>query len=281
MRHFFIVANGYTDENFIFTEKLKKYIEDKGGSCVIAECKSTKDCSIDVNVSDVPDDCEGIIVLGGDGTLIRTVGALASKNLPFVGVNLGHLGYLCELDTSKVFPALDRIFNDDFIVEERMMLHGKSNSCSNMRYAINDIVIGRKNSISMMALKVSVNDEVLTTFECDGIVVSTPTGSTGYSMSAGGPIVDPTTELLLLNPLNEHNLNSKCLILDKNAVISIEVLQRRVDRIENATVICDGVEKGELASGDKLLIRRAGTHVKIIKLSNVTFLETLRRKMNR
>ncbi|MCR5272244.1 MAG: NAD(+)/NADH kinase [Lachnospiraceae bacterium] len=281
MNNFFIVSNGFTDENFVNAKNIKSYIIKNKGVCSIADVKSSMDCSVDISPDDVPSDCECIIVLGGDGTLIRTAGALASKNLPVVGVNLGHLGYLCELNTDMIETALDKIISDNYIIEERMMLHGKSEACSNMRYAINDIVIGRKNSISMISLKVTVNGEFLNTFECDGIVIATPTGSTGYNMSANGPIVEPTTELILLNPLNEHNLNSKCLVLDKGSVIEIEVLERRKDKQEKATVICDGVEKGELNHGDVIRIRRAGTHVKILKFSNVTFLETLRRKMER
>ncbi|MCR5468563.1 MAG: NAD(+)/NADH kinase [Lachnospiraceae bacterium] len=281
MKNFFIIANGYTDKDFTVANDLDRYIKEKGAVSHVCKPKSSPDCSVDIASEDVPLECECILVLGGDGTLIRTSGALASLNIPFVGVNLGHLGYLCELDTNKVYEAIDRILIDDFFIEERMMLHGKSNACQNMRYAINDIVIGRKNSISMIALKVSVNGEFLTTFECDGIVIATPTGSTGYSMSAGGPIVEPTADLLLLNPLNEHRLNSKCLVLDRHSDIEVQIIPRRQDGEEHASVICDGVEKGELKPDDKLVIRRAGTHVRILKFSNVTFLETLRRKMEK
>jgi len=279
MNNFFIVTNSFKDENYEFTKKICDYLNEHGGCCSYTKPKSSLDCSVDVIPEDVPEGTECIITIGGDGTLIRTCGALAKLIIPFIGINMGHLGFLCELEKDNVLEALDKILNDEFTIENRMMLHGKSSKCKDMRYALNDIVINRNDRISMIEIKVIVNGEYLTTYHCDGIIISTPTGSTGYNMSANGPIVDPTTDLILLTPLNAHSMTAKSLILDRNAVIEIELSKRREDKPENASVTCDGTYRGTLELGDKIKVRRAGKYIKILKLSHTNFLETLRKKM--
>jgi NAD+ kinase len=196
-----------------------------------------------------------------------------------IGVNLGTLGYLCELDESTVFEALDRLMKDDYMLENRMMLCGHRDGEDESRAAFNDIVIHRSGELTMLSLIVYVNGEVLSTYHADGIIVATPNGSTGYNMSAGGPIVDPKAQMILLTPINAHNLNSKSIVLGAEDEIMIEVAPRSYGNKEEAVVSFDGDTVAVLKAKDRFVISKAPNITKICKLNNLSFLELLRRKM--
>jgi NAD+ kinase len=233
----------------------------------------------DFDISEIPADTECILVLGGDGTLIRAATKVESLQIPLIGVNLGTLGYLCELEESTVFPAIDRMMADDYEIEERMMLTGWQNKQEEAKVALNDIVIHRTGDLSILSFHVYVNGEFLNTYRGDGMIVATPTGSTGYSMSAGGPIVDPKAKVLLLTPINAHNLNSKSIVLSAEDEIVIEIGTRRAERDEQAAVSFDGDEAARLFVGDRFVVSQASRVTRICKLSKKSFLQSLRKKM--
>ena len=218
---------------------------------------------------EIPASAEGIFVLGGDGTLIRAAGIASKKNIPLIGVNLGHLGYLCELEENTICTAIEEIMLGNYIIEERMMLSGEEGAGSN----------SRKGAMQLVELIVSVNGEYLNTYRADGIIIATPTGSTGYSMSAGGPIVDPKARMILVTPINAHNLNAKSIVLDANDHITVALKGRQPVRNESVDVNFDGEWASELLPGDYVTICAAKQKAKIIKLSRLSFLEILRRKM--
>lgn len=218
---------------------------------------------------------EGVFVLGGDGTLIRAAGMVSRKGLPLIGVNLGHLGYLCELEESNIYFAIEEIMRGNFFVEERMMLCGTGIANT----ALNDIVISRKGVLQLVELIVSVNGEYLNAFRADGIIVATPTGSTGYSMSAGGPIIDPKARMILITPINAHDLNSKSIVIGAEDEVTIELKSRQTLKDEKVDVNVDGEFALELSAGDSITIQASEQKTKIMKLSKISFLEILRRKM--
>ena len=222
------------------------------------------------------------MVLGGDGTLIRAASRLVDSRIPLIGVNLGTVGYLCELEESNVFDAVDRLMADDCMVEERMMLTG-AGILGGVReeygVALNDIVIHRTGELSVVSLIVYVNGEYLHTFRADGIIVSTPTGSTGYNMSAGGPIVDPKAQMILITPINAHNLNSRSIVIGAEDEVIVEIGRRRSQKDETLEVSFDGDTAARLVVGDKFSIRKASDTTRILKLSNKSFLEILSKKM--
>lgn len=222
-------------------------------------------------------------MLGGDGTLIRAAAALVKSRLPLIGVNLGTLGYLCELEEKDVFEAVDKLMKDDYMVEERMMLGGygiKNGEILSADIALNDVVIHRTGALSVVNLIVYVNGEYLNTFRADGIIISTPTGSTGYNMSAGGPIVDPKAQMMLITPINDHNLSSKSIVISADEEVTVELGKRRSQKDEMVEVSFDGDSKVRLEVGDRFVVRRAEDTAKICKLSSESFLEILRRKMS-
>ena len=256
MKHFVVIANAYKDRDFALTNKIVAYIEQKGGTAkgLMSNVEAISDNEFELE--DIPQDTQCILVLGGDGTLIRAATRVETLEIPLMGVNLGTLGYLCEVEEATVFDAIDSLMADKYMTEDRIMLTGHKRGSETSRVALNDIVIHRKGNLQILSLNVYVNGEFLNNYHADGIIVATPTGSTGYSMSAGGPIVDP-----------------------KGDEIEIEILSRREQNDEMACVSYDGDTTAELAVGDRFVISKAANHTKICKLHQRSFLEILRKKM--
>ncbi len=282
MRRFLIIANTYKDEGGRLTAELSSYIREKGGVCENFFSNGESLSAAAPRMEELAPGTEGVIVLGGDGTLIRAAASLVDSALPLIGVNLGTLGYLCELEESNVFSAIDRLMAGDYMVEQRMMLTGHGIAAGKEveeRIALNDIVIHRTGVLSVVSLIVYVNGEYLNTFRADGIILSTPTGSTGYNMSAGGPIVDPKAQMILITPINAHNLNSRSIVIGAEDEVVVEIGKRRSQKDETVEVSFDGDNAVKLAVGDRFTIKKAKDTACICKLSNKSFLEILSKKM--
>ena len=182
MKHFLIITNAFKDKNLKLTNEIKGYIEKKGGSCQCFTSTGDDAKHAAPEADAVAPETECVLVLGGDGTLIRAASKLVEQNMALIGVNLGTLGYLCELEESNVFAAVDELMEEHYTVEKRMMLCGygiKQSEKTERKVALNDIVIHRTGALSVVNLVVFVNGEYLNTFRADGIIISTPTGSTG------------------------------------------------------------------------------------------------------
>lgn len=282
MKNFLIITNLYKDTNLRLTEKIKSYIENHGGTCISYASNGKEISEAAPAAEEIPAGTEGVFVLGGDGTLIRAASRLIESRLPLIGVNLGTLGYLCELEESNVFAAIDRLMAGNYVVEKRMMLSGhgtKAGKEGAERIALNDIVIHRTGALSVVNLILYVNGEYLNTFHADGMIVSTPTGSTGYNMSAGGPIVDPKADMILITPINAHNLNSRSIVIGAEDEVVVEIGERRSQKDETVEVSFDGDNAVKLEVGDCFTIRKAKDTTRICKLSNQSFLEILSKKM--
>lgn len=277
-----IITNTNKDADMRLTGKIQRYIADKGGDATVFTSKGETVEEAAPRVEDIPKDTELVLVLGGDGTLIRAAERLVDSKLPLIGVNMGTLGYLCELEESNVYAAIDQLMEDVYMVEERMMLSGSGIKAGKMvaeGTALNDIVIHRTGALSVVSLIVYVNGEYLHTFRADGIILSTPTGSTGYNMSAGGPIVDPKAEMILITPINAHNLSSKSIVVGAEDEVVVEIGRRRSQKDELVEVSFDGDNAVRLEVGDRFTIRKAKHTARICKLSNKSFLEILSKKM--
>ena len=282
MKHFLVIVNSLKDTNLELTKKIISYIEQKGGTGTYFASNGKAMEYAAPDLEDIVDGTECVMVLGGDGTLIRAATRLVKSDLPIIGVNLGTLGYLCELEEASVFPAIDLLMKDEFMLEKRMMLTGygvKNQNKSAKNVAFNDVVIHRTGALSVVNLIVYVNGEYLNTFHADGIILSTPTGSTGYNLSAGGPIVDPKAQMILMTPINDHNLNSQSIVLEASDEVVIEIGQRRSQKDETVEVSFDGNNALKLEVGDKITVKKAKDAIKICKLSKQSFLVTLRKKM--
>lgn len=281
MRNFRLITNAFKDKDLHLSRQIVSYIEDKGGRAGISVSNIEGVVAEDFPLTDIPDDTECIIVLGGDGTLIRAATKVESLGIPLIGVNLGTLGYLCELEETSVFAAIDRLMSDQFTIEERIMLSAQIDGSARTQFALNDVVIHWTGDLSMLQLQVYVNGNFLTTYHADGIIVATPTGSTGYNLSAGGPIVDPKSKMLLLTPINAHDLNGQSIVLSADDVVEIEMGSRRFQKDEKACVSFDGDTTIHMKVGDRLKVARGNSVIQICKLNNQSFLEILRKKMQR
>lgn len=280
MNKFLVVVNPDKDENLKVTQKIKEYLEARG-----AVCRIKKDYDLNKNnnlTEDFVGDAECILVLGGDGTLLHVAGETENMDIPLFGINLGTVGFLTECEVSNIEDMLSRLLADDFAIEERMMIKGVVNKASGSRYmkrALNDIVITRAGFSRIIGLEVYVDGQVLDTYEADGVVVCTPTGSTGYNLSAGGPIVSPDASLIVITPVSPHSLTAKSIVLSGNEEISIVIAKKRKTQETEAIVSFDGGSGVELSVGDRVNIYKSGKITKLIKTSNINFYEILRDKL--
>ncbi|MEK7315808.1 MAG: NAD(+)/NADH kinase [Candidatus Eisenbacteria bacterium] len=220
---------------------------------------------------------DALLVLGGDGTMLRAARE-AREGLPILGVNLGSLGFLTETAVESLYPALDRLFRGQFVVERRMMVETTVRSERGTRawngVGLNDAVIHPRDRSRVIALDIRIGSTPLGTLVADGLIVATPTGSTAYSLSAGGPIVRPTIEALIATPISPHTLTFRPLLVGASEVVRI-VLRHGHPR---ATLTLDGQVTHLLKPGDEIEIRRAKRHVSLITLRPGSFYEVLRRK---
>lgn len=267
MNKFYVITNKTKDETLETTYQMKNYIEEKGGKCILAE-----ECS------NMPEGTECILVLGGDGTLIRAARELPTCDVPLIGINMGTLGYLTEAEVGDIEECLDQLMFGTTHVEERMMLKGVvKDEVENL--ALNDIVLTRVGNLRIIQFNVYVNGELLNTYRADGVIISTPTGSTAYNLSAGGPVVEPTASLIVITPICSHALNTSSIVLSADDEIILEIGEGRDGRVEEAAVAFDGEEEVIVQTGDRIVIRKFEDTAKFLKLNKVSFLEIMRNKM--
>lgn len=217
-----------------------------------------------------------VLSIGGDGTMLTTAYLLRNYSTPLLGVNIGKLGFLAELDTDSFNSFIGEIKNKTFIVEERMALIGRSDKNEDDGlYAINDIVIDKGPWQKMIELTIKVDDDYVSTFSADGIIIATPTGSTGYSLSTGGPIVNPTAKVIALSPIAPHTLNMRPLVLSSDQKITIMVNSPH----EKIQVSCDGQRVYTYSSPATIFIQKSDQPVKLVHSSKTNYFEILRNKL--
>lgn len=244
----------------------------------------------DINIK-IFEDCNGIdceqscnldiiISLGGDGTILNTARHVAKYNIPILGINMGHLGFLTQVESSKVDIAIKNLFNGEYTVEERNMIEcsyskfgedKKINRC----IGLNDIVLSKGFIERIVKYKIYINGRYYNTFTADGIIVSTATGSTAYSLSAGGPIVYPTLDTLMLTPMFSTNLGARTIVLDGSSNIIIEFPKN----ISDVVLSIDGQDWIKMDKTNMIDIHTAQNKCKLIKLNNNDYFDTLRKKI--
>jgi NAD+ kinase len=285
MDNYLIFTNQSKDKNLEVTNKVKAFLEQHGKHATVARFEEPSD---DVDRPDavsfrtqVPPETDCCIVLGGDGTVLQAAGNVRDMGIPLLGINLGTLGYLAEIDTNRIPDALERLIDGDYLIENRMLLSGRTLFGNYLDFeALNDIVIARTAAMQVISLRVFVNGKYLTTYTGDGVIISTPTGSTGYNMSAGGPLVEPGATTILLTPICPHTLNSRSIVLSGNARIEIELGAGKVGRKQDAEASIDGRFGTSMVTGDRIEITKSERTTRIIRLTQVSFLEILNRKLN-
>ena len=220
-----------------------------------------------------------ILVLGGDGTLLTAALNASYYDIPLLGVNLGRLGFLAEVERSEVKECFDKLFSGEYIFEERMMLSAcvKKQTGEEISFdALNDIVITKGINATLMDFDIKICDEFVDDYKSDGIILSTPTGSTAYSLSAGGPIVSPDLDGILITPICPHKLYSRAMIVSSKDKIEVKTT---ADEIFSATIMADGQRKCDIKEGDILFVEQSKRSTKLIRFAEKGFFSILRQKL--
>lgn len=275
-----IVVNLTKDTNLKVTASIVKWLEERKQEVLLSEVTAAQLNRLELGFP--PDDLyrqsDFVIVLGGDGTLLGVARQAAQFETPILGVNMGHLGFITELEVDDVFIGLERVLKGNYCMEERMMLEAnilKEDQHVETFYCLNDVVLTRGPLSRMITLKTSIDDKYVDTYKADGLVISTPTGSTAYSLSAGGPIVSPGVKVMLLTPICPHSLSSRSIVVSDEESIRIEV----AGIYQEVYITLDGQQGHVIKSGDRVIVRRAPLAAKFIKLCTRSFYDVLRSKL--
>ena len=219
-----------------------------------------------------------LMVFGGDGTMLRVARDIAGSRTPILGINAGGLGFLTDVQAHQLPLALGQIWNGETILESRSLIEmtGRAADRKISSLALNDFVITRGATPRLIDLEVSVNQEVLTRYRCDGLIICSPTGSTAYSLAAGGAVVSPTADVFTITPICPHTLSNRSVVVSLDSVVEVKVLSQIVETV----LTVDGQKTTQLLPGDAVTIRRSRHTIRLLHLAGSSFFETLRRKLN-
>jgi len=219
-----------------------------------------------------------LLVFGGDGTILRVVAEIDGSQTPILGINVGRLGFLTAVPSHQLASALKKIWERDFVIERRWLIEAAADCAAQpvTMSALNDIVISHGAASRVIEVDVSVDDEPLTQYRGDGLIVSSPTGSTAYSLSAGGPIIKPDANVFAITPICAHALSNRSLVVSLESTIKVKLVTENVETI----VAADGHLETSLAVGDVVTIRRSARVVNLLHPGGTSFFETIRRKLH-
>ncbi len=274
-----IVANIEKVKIAELAKSLKKWLEEKNTEVFLeAQIAAKTGIGGGLKWDELAAKSQLIVVLGGDGTMLRAARYVARYGVPILGINMGSFGYLTEVNLNEMHSALELILGGKFVAEKRMMLtiaikHGKT--VANVGDVLNDAVINRGNLSRITELETAVDGEYLTTYKGDGLIISTPTGSTAYSLSAGGPIVFPAKDLIIINPICPHTLTNRPIIFPQDANLEITLWSKG----RGATLTLDGQESYQIESGDVVTIKKSQYAIKLVLSPHRSYWEILRSKL--
>lgn len=227
---------------------------------------------------DLDDSFNFMITIGGDGTILRAVTFIRNSNIPIVGINTGRLGFLATVQKEEIKHVVQLLISNDFLIRDRTML--SVNTTSNIKkleelnFALNEVSVSRKNTASMITIETFIDDEYLTSYWADGLIIATPTGSTGYSLSCGGPIIIPKSKSFAITPIAPHNLNARPLVIPEDTTIKLIVNGR-----EDEFFLSLDSRIISLKNGTEILIKKSDFKLKMVQINHQTFIKTLREKL--
>ena len=268
-----LVASGITP--VMTPEQLKETKAFATGSAA-----STMDQVLELGSDVAEADLELAVVLGGDGTILKAAEIVRESQTPLLGINLGHVGFLAESEKNEISSTIERVAKRDYLVKERLtldvsvLLEGKE---VYRTWALNEAAVEKSAREKMLEVVVEIDSRPLSSFGCDGIVMSTPTGSTAYAFSAGGPVVWPSVDALLLVPLSAHALFARPLVISPGSLLAVEVLQRSPG---HGVLWCDGRRSTELPAGARVEVRKSSKSVKLARLNQGPFTNRLVKKFS-
>ena len=279
MKHFYIIANTQKESVTDCLTETVRLITEAGGTAVVSEHTGRDREGRYTKPSDVPPETECVITLGGDGTILQAARDLSVLGLPIFGINLGKVGYLAETERTEIAGAIDALLSGQYYVEERMMLTGeiyREGVLLHRETSLNDVVLHADAHSRVITFDFYVNDALINTYQADGMIIATPTGSTGYNLSAGGPIVMPEGRMILATPLNPHTLISRSIVLPPDVTVKLQVGRRAVS---SYVVSMDSTSFDDLCPGDEIIVRISGQRALFLKLGRDSFLNVLKKKL--
>lgn len=271
-----LIANKQKDKDFALANEIVRLIGKRAELYAEDTLEERGILGVDYISKEKYADMDIFLALGGDGTLLSVSKIAAELNIPVVGVNLGRLGFLSEIEKENLKDDIEKLLAKDFKIQERMMLSANFKNNENA-CALNDIIITRGNSpLKILELDVYLDDEFVDNFMADGIIISTPTGSTAYSLSAGGPIVDPSMNIMIITPICPHKMYSRTIIVSNDKKITIK---NHSSDDSTAVVAADSEMIGEITSGESVVVTASQNSFKLIKLHGFKFFSVLHNKL--
>ncbi|MBT4297229.1 MAG: NAD kinase [Flavobacteriaceae bacterium] len=259
------------------SENIILLIEKKYNSILLHKSEISHTHKLFSTYEDLDSTVDLMITIGGDGTLLRSITFVRDLGIPIIGINTGRLGFLATLNQELLNVELKKILKGEFKIEERSLLEVRVNNnddFSDFNFALNEVSVGRKNTTSMIEIKTTLNGEYLNTYWADGLIVSTPTGSTGYSLSCGGPIMTPSSQTFSITPIAPHNLNARPLVISDEIKIELSVEGR-----EETHLLSLDSRINSLKNNVKIKIKKANYKIKLASFQNNSFYKTLRSKL--
>ncbi|WP_449408561.1 NAD kinase [Microbacterium maritypicum] len=286
-RNILVVAHARRDDTVAAARRVIDALRDAGARPVLAPDESLDLSAVDPSFADVDvlgetvqqDDLELAIVLGGDGTILRAAELVRGCSAPVLGINMGHVGFLAEIDRDDMDDAVRRVIARDYEVEERLALSVRVKDAEGAvvyeTFALNEATVEKASRERMIEVVLEIDGLPLSSFGCDGMVVSTPTGSTAYNFSAGGPVIWPSVEAIAVIPLSAHALFAKPLVVSPDAAVAIEMLESASG---SGILWCDGRRSHDLPPGARVVVRRSSRPVRLARLHPAEFTNRLVRK---
>jgi len=285
-RRILLVVHARRDDTVHAAERILTAVRSAGATPVVSaedrpelaerlSLEGVQTLGVDVGI----DDIELAIVLGGDGTILRAAEVVRGGTVPILGINMGHVGFLAEIERDDMDDAVRRVIDRDYVVEERLALAVRVLNADDEvifeTWALNEATVEKASRERMLEVVMEVDGRPLSSFGCDGIVVASPTGSTAYNFSAGGPVIWPTVEAIAVVPLSAHALFARPLVVSPEAMVAVEVLERTSG---SGILWCDGRRSHELPPGARVMVRRSSRPVRLARLHPAAFTDRLVRK---
>lgn len=276
-----IIPNMDKDNKLTLTENITKWLLDANNEVLLNYGIASRIGKPEIGFKneEIFSIADLIIVLGGDGTLLNIARQSASYDVPLFGINLGHLGFLTEVEAEDMYSALEKIISKEYKIEKRMMLEAtveKDGIQLEKSIALNDVGITKGPFSRIISLGIYINNSFVDLYSADGVVISSPTGSTAYSLSAGGPIVGPDLKVLIITPICPHTLHSRSIVVSNEDIVKIEVCQNNTE----VMLTLDGQQGYKVKSGDIVTVRQSQYFTSLVKLKDRSFFQVLRQKMS-
>lgn len=274
MKNIVIIPNPKKEKSFEVTKKLIAILNKHNCNCMMSDSFSDSFEGVSFkNDSELFLDAQVALVLGGDGTILKAAVSCAKRKIPILGINLGRVGFMTEVNVCDIEDCVKKLLFDDFVIQKRMMMDitllsgGKK---TREFHALNDVVVSKTHS-PMITLQINSDGEKINEYKADGLIIATPTGSTGYSLSAGGPVADPTMELFIASPICAHMLHARCALLSGQK--EIEIILK--DDTVLAEITIDGEVCDKITNADRVIIKKSDLNADIIKIGNQSFYDVL------